>query len=354
VSGILADSNNTPASSEETEDTDVQPTGENPWFSAVDQYRETAKWAIGALAAIGTLLAGTAPLAGIGNLEASGRWIVIMGAALGLTGVAAAIAAHVATLAPRTVYWHEIRAKRQGWFRRTFVGLGPLENILSSAAKRKSVLMQGVNSPADLALRIENLRKVLEGLSRVQLDPSATEPEKAAAAAAEVRWTARLETHLENQRELLRIGRFEKARTGFRIAFVSMTLGGILAGVGLGLLLYGLSDQSAARKAKAEARKTEAEAAKLEAETVALQPTGADSPEETNAASPLSAVLLSEAGRQALGASLGAECNTTAPVPVAILSGDSQSGSWDVVVVPGSSCASVRFTLSPSLGLLTD
>jgi uncharacterized protein len=253
----------------EAEDKSAKAADQEKWTTAVDRYRDTAKWAIGAFAAIGVIFAGTAPLAGLGNVQSDRIDLVVLGAALGLLGVGLAIAATVTTLVPRTVFQHELRAKEQGWFRRWFTGLGPLED--NFAKHPDSLLPAGIRSPGDLTAALRNLRRLIGTTSKAMIDTSKPAAERKKNAEANHRYTAKLAELEQWEQELLLIGRFEKARAGFRLAIVAMVIGALAAGAGLGLLLYGMSDATAAAKANAEVAKIEAETSKLNSETAKIE-----------------------------------------------------------------------------------
>ena len=54
------------------------------WAAAVDTYRSTIRWVVVAFAAIATLMAGTAPLTGLGDVNDDRVWMVAVGAGAGV------------------------------------------------------------------------------------------------------------------------------------------------------------------------------------------------------------------------------------------------------------------------------
>lgn len=325
------------------------------WNTAVDRYRESSKWAIGAFAAIGALLAGTAPLAGIGGVDIERLPAVVAGGALGLFGVGVAIAATVATLVPRTVYWHEVKGKKQGPLRRLLWGLGPLEHVLHN--NPGSVLPPGLRTVTDLETGIANLRKLALKARRDATRTDLCDAEKERLQALSADYHAQLEQYEASRLELMRIGRFEKARTGFRVALAAMTAGSLAAGIGLGLLLFGVSDQTSADKSAAEITKIRAEADKLQAEaakvSAEIATTTTTAPQTATAAvrgsAPSVSIRFTEAGKKQLADLLGPGCDLT-NVQATALAGDSSTGTWDVVTQPGTQCRALRITVTPKLG----
>jgi hypothetical protein len=234
------------------------------WHRGVDRYRETAKWAIGAFAAIGVVLAGSAPLAGISGTASDRGWALFGGAILGLAGVGGAIASTVSMLVPRTVYWHEVRAKQQGWFSRFFKGLGSLEDML--ARYPDTLLPNGIRSVRQLDSAIDHLSAHVGTTSISMEDHSLTDAQRTQWKLAHGRYKAQLKEILDTRDELMLTGIFEKARVAFRLGFAGMIIGALLAGAGLGLVLYGSRDATEVAKAEAEVAKIKAETKKIEAE----------------------------------------------------------------------------------------
>lgn len=352
----------TTASSSDDTAAPTTPEPTDQWRAAVDRYRETAKWAIGAFGAIGALLAGTAPLASIGGLDAERLPAVLAGGTLGLFGVGSAIIATVAMLVPRTAYWHEIRGENQNWFQHKFVGLGPLEQVLHDHPD--SLLPPGVASPSALQAGIANLRASV--LQAVEEHDAATTPEQREQwESAANNYRAVLDDYENNRLELMRIARFEKARTASRVAFAAMVLGSLIAGSGLGLLLYGVSDQAAAKKTEAEVSKIRAEDAKTQAEARKIGAEAAQLESDLSTAtttaparsivagSPVEVTLMFTAeGKRKIGDALGSACDLSGVAAIAV-AGDSNTGSWDVISLPSDGCLSQRMKVSPKEALVT-
>jgi hypothetical protein len=83
---------------------DPQAPPADPRLAAIDRIRTTAKWLIAAFAAVGALLAGTAPLSNVGKLDISSwrLWVAVGTAAVALAAVGAAIWAAARVLLPLT------------------------------------------------------------------------------------------------------------------------------------------------------------------------------------------------------------------------------------------------------------
>lgn len=212
------------------------------WKTGIEQFRTTAKWVIGVFSAIGALIVAAVPFAAFSDVTPSSQAVVVWGAALALGGVAVAIAATSATLISRTVYLHEVRAKRR-WVR--------TRTLAHTLAEHPGdVLPAGVETVADLRQAISNLDQLAH----------------AAPAGVRESFARSLATHTEALEALLWYRRFEKARFVFRCSLVAVLVGAIATGGGVGLLLYGLDDP----RQDAEVAKIEAEAAKIEAEASKL------------------------------------------------------------------------------------
>jgi hypothetical protein len=331
------------------------------WRGAVDRYREAAKWMIGAFAVIGALLAGTAPLAGIGGVDAERLPALVAGGLLGLLGVGLAIVATVSMLIPRSVYWYEIRAKNQRWWGKLFRGLGPLEDML--AEHPDSVLPPGVVSLADFNEGIRNLRKLVFEARAAAAAAPASGRQRALADVADKE--AALNEYLDAQDELMLVGRFEKARTGFRIALTVVVLGAVFAGTGLGLLLYGVSDDVAHKQATANVVKTQADTDKTRADADQVRADTAKTRAETNLGQPTAAppvtvkgapipvqLAFTPEGGQAVQGALGPSCDLES-VSAQALSGDSTTGTWDVITVQTPNCNAVRLNITSRIATST-
>jgi hypothetical protein len=214
----------------------------NPWIDAVDRYREVAKWLIAAFGAIGAVIAGTAPLAGVGNLRTDRVGYVVAGGVTALSGVAIVLAGTVAVLAPRAVYRHQLRAARQGPLRRAFVGLGHFENLL--AAHPADLLPPGLATVDQLDQAIANLTTACNVMAA---RAAALPPNSAARAEHQQQAQALNALRIGYQNDLLTlvyVARYEQARTRFNQTVVAVLAGGIATAAGLALTLYGIAHQA--------------------------------------------------------------------------------------------------------------
>lgn len=212
------------------------------WDDAIDCYRDVAKWLIAAFGAVGAVIAGTAPLAGIGDVGSDRIGFVVVGGATALLGVAVVFAATIAVLVPRTVYRHELRARRHGLVSRTFVGLGGIENLL--AENPDDLLPPGIGTIEELGQAITNLRLAAttvatEAARLGSEDPARAEYERAARA-----MFAAQTSHEQALKDLLRVARYECARTRFNQAVLIVLAGGVAVAVGLALTLYGIASKA--------------------------------------------------------------------------------------------------------------
>lgn len=209
--------------------------GAQQWADAVDTYRDVAKWLIAAFGAIGAVVAGTAPLSGIGNASSSRVGWLAAGGAAALIGVTIVLASTIAVLIPQAVYRHELRARRRGWWRRTFVGLSRFEDLVAT-------------SPQDLIPpEFESLDKFSDAITWLRTRyydmarRSLTEPTAATAAAS---MKASLIRYQQVMDDLLMVARFERARTRFNQAAIAVMTGGIVTALGLAMLLYGIASKT--------------------------------------------------------------------------------------------------------------
>jgi hypothetical protein len=289
----------------------------SPWLDAVDRYRDVAKWLIAAFGAIGAVIAGTAPLSGIGNLKANRVDYVVAGGMIALSGVAVVLAATVTILAPQTVYRHQLRAARQGPLRRRFTGLGRFENLL--ATHPADLLPTGINTVDQLDEAITNLVTAGTAMAARAALP-ADGGEQAARKRAALAINAERRRHENARRQLLDVARFEQAHTRFNRAVLAVLVGGVAAATGLALTLYGIANQPQ--------------------QPSLPKPTLSDP-------SPIT-VTLTPTGTQTLQRRLGLACDTSR-LSALLLGGDRISGPWDVVVLPQPGCTPIRVVLGVGL-----
>ena len=215
---------------------------QDPWANAVDAYRDVAKWLIASFGAIGAVVAGTAPLTGIGTVSSSRLGWLAAGGATSLVGVTLVLASTIAVLIPDTVYGFELTAREWGWWRRTFVGLARFEDL--AARHPEYLLPPGIASFGDLSAAITNLQQLYATESaRVaalpQGDPSLDQAQSRAASMA-----AQLAAYQQSVADLRMVARFEKARTRFNQSVVAILGGGIVTAVGIAMLLYGIASKA--------------------------------------------------------------------------------------------------------------
>lgn len=301
------------------EDKATKAAGADRWEAAVDRYRDVAKWLVAAFGAIGTVIAGTAPLAGLGSVEPDRLGFVVAGAGTALAGVAVVLAAAVSTLVPQAVYRHELRAQEQGLLSRTFGGLGRFEDLL--ARHPADVLPPGISSLERLGEANANLRFSATAMAAAAAGLASTDPARADRERAATAMRTALGTNEASLMDLLKVARFEKARTQFNQAVLAVLLGGIAAAVGLGLTLYGIGGEPETSPSPGPAR-----------------------------SDPVPVVVsLTPAGTTTLQSRLGPTC-TTDEIAALLAAGDRVTGPWDVITLPRDGCSAIRVTLTAELG----
>jgi len=296
-------------------------TASDPWFDAVDRYRDVAKWLVISFGAIGAVIAGTAPLTGIGEVAPDRLRYVVAGAAIALTGTALVFAATVTVLIPRAVYRYELKAAKQGPLRRSLFGFGRFENLL--ADHPVDLLPAGITSIEQLNDAIANLRRGGTALAATACSLPLSDPARAAHRRAADALLAAGHSHERVIADLLRIARYEKARTRFNQAVVAVLVGGLAAATGLALTLYGIG-----RKA-------------------ASAPT--PSPVLSDPARVIAS--LTPAGKESLKGRLGSTCDPN-EIPTLLIAGDRRTGPWEIITLPERGCTSIRVTLTAELGTL--
>ncbi len=213
--------------------------GQEQWATAVDTYRSAAKWLITTFGSIGAVIAGTAPLAGIGDIHSGRMGWLLAGGVAALGGVTVVIVATVAVLVPQAVYGHELRPREQGWWARTFSGLGRFEDVL--ARHPEDLLPSGIESVGDLHVAMANLSIRYRRTTNRMGMMARGDANLARAAQAAANTAAMWVTHRDALADLLMVARFEKARTRFNQALVFILIGGVATALGLGFILYGIS-----------------------------------------------------------------------------------------------------------------
>lgn len=302
-----------------TTTTEAAAQGTERWDEAVDRYRDVAKWLIAAFGAIGAVIAGTAPLAGIGDLQPERLGYLMAGAAVALTGVVVVLAATITILVPRAVYRSELRAQNQGPFRRTFVGLGRFENLL--AEHPEDLLPAGITNIDDLGVAITNLRTTGTRTAAKAASVPADDPSRRSYQRAADAIVAASSRHQMALNDLLRVAGYEKARTRFHQAVLAVLAGGVAAAAGLALTLYGIGSG----------------------------PADAPTPGPILSDPSPVTVSLTPVGVQMLQPRLGSGCDG-ATVPALLIAGDRTDGPWDIVTLPRTGCSVIRVTVTPEVG----
>jgi hypothetical protein len=214
----------------------------SPFRSAVEQYRTTARWVVGAFGAVGAIVAGSIPFAAISGVEQERLAWAVVGAALALLGVGAAIGSVTASLVPRSVYPHEVTSQDANRVQRWLSARRAVGFTLCHHPK--TLLPVGVTSSDALLDGIVNLEQ------EILRDPS------------NEALTKRKSVYDAAYSQLQWILRFEKARRAFDRALAATVVAALVTGAGIGMLLWSVEDA----KSEADVAKTEAEAAKTRAE----------------------------------------------------------------------------------------
>ncbi len=296
-------------------------TGADQWSEAVDRYRDVAKWLVVAFGAVGAVIAGTAPLAGIGDIAPGRLAYVIAGGAIALAGVAGVFASTASVLVPRAVFAYQLRARREGPIRQTFFGLGRLESGL--ADHPGDFLPDGISDPDSLRSAIANLRLAAIRTAANAAAQSQSPESRARNERAHQAVSGTLRSHERALDGLLRVARFERARTQFNRGIVVVVLGGMAAATGLALTLYGIGGK--------------------------VEPKPVPKPALSE---PVPVVVsMTPLGIETLGSRLGGGCDLHR-VESLLIAGERTAGPWDLVVLPVSGCQPIRFTLTAELGTL--
>jgi len=285
----------------------------------VDTYRSTIRWVVVAFAAIAALMAGTAPLTGLGDVNDDRVWMVAVGAGAGVLGALAAVLAAVRVLQPVAVYPAMVKAAKRNWFKRTWVGSSRIEDEL--ARRPEQYLPVGIITMDDLADGIANLRASCAQLAEaVGAAPDQDRRAHAQQALDDARDV--LAQYRVARRQILGLARFERARTMFNRMLVIMSAGALVAAIGIASTLYGIN-------------------------------TTEDESVTARSATPRTVtVILTSEGASSLAASLGASC-VKSPVAATLLGGDETAGPWDILVTDTDECSLTRLVLTPVLGTIS-
>lgn len=267
--------------------------------SAIDRFRETAKWLVAAFGAIGATLIASLELGGLGQLEGADELFAVIGLALGVSGVLLALVAAAAILATTRVTLGEIRRSK----------------VLHGFVQREPWLLSGYKSVEDLVTEYEQAASTRIAAYRRRLKAT----DAASADEADRMYNrANLSLELANPAvdRLLGAVLFEKVQRRWRRRVLPLiALGVLLTAVGMAFFATQAPDD----------------------------PPSADAV----AATPVRGFLhLSSEGRDELGESLGEACDLTAVEVVVLASSDDASE----VVTTDDRCNARRFRVTQDDG----
>ncbi len=206
---------------------DPAPPAPDQYTNAISQFRGASKWLLSAFAAVGAVLISGVQITGLGSLSGHRLTMAVVGLAIGLLGVAIAIAAAVRVLTPQAVVPEELPNK---WKYR------PLQNYVKRYPS--TLLRNKASGLSDLVQKSgEAQEKEREAyLAAKQLAPSDAGYE-AAVAAYETATTLRKDLSVRVS-SLQGLGLLLVVRRRFLTGVVVMLIGASLAAAGAVMLAY--------------------------------------------------------------------------------------------------------------------
>lgn len=278
-----------------------------PWRGPISQIQSTAKWLIGAFAAVGTVLVAGSQLADLGAVEDSDRLVLaFVAVGLSVSGIGIAVWSLGSVIAPQPP-----------------VSTGDLVRL---AAKRGLFGRMLATSPELLQEQASSVEELHRKLIQARRDRNAAKAAFAAApkdpaTGAHFAACDRTVQDLRTVAAQLRpIGAYSAARDAFDRARIVAFLGAGLVAAGAAIFAYAAHPPAPAPAAAS-----------------ALDPV------------PSRAVVrLTDDGRRRLAPAIGTGC--TGDLPVLVLSGSPDA--YDVVLV-AERCRPARFRLTPTVGTVT-
>lgn len=280
------------------------------YSAGIDRYRTTAKWLISTFAALGAVLIAGVQITGIGNLSGHRLHMAILGLAIGLLGVAVAIAAATSVLTPEVAVPEQLVSQRRFEPLRKYVRKYPAP-LLHDKASNLAALVKAVNDAV-----VDEADKYKSYVSRKAGD--------AGYAAAETEFTDASNTRQSLQAtidHLQGLGLLMVVRRRFVVAICVMFPAALVAAGGAVLFTYW------ANPPKPAAPPTTAQAAIIDRHVVR--------------------VALTPAGRAVIQPPVGTRCDISR-LRALILAGSATKP--EIVTLPGRLCRSAQLTLSPTIG----
>ncbi|HWE55781.1 MAG TPA: hypothetical protein VG435_09720 [Acidimicrobiales bacterium] len=216
--------------------------GADQWANAVDTYRDVAKWLIAAFGAIGAVIAGTAPLTGIGDVSSKRVGWLAAGGAASLVGITLVLTATMAILVPETVYSHELAARPARRWERALVGMRRFDHMV--ATHPEDFFPPHIHSFAELAAAISNLQTLYSAQAVKVAQMDAGDAGLVQAQRALTNMQTQLQSLQGLQADLRMVARFEKARTRFHQAILACLGGGLVTAAGIAMVLYGIASKA--------------------------------------------------------------------------------------------------------------
>lgn len=276
---------------------------------AADRIRETAKWLTVSLAALGGVLVAGSQLSDIGELESGSNrfWMTIGGGGVAAVGAVVILVAASSVMTTSSVSLESVAQK-------TPAGT---DDVVTDAT-----LLSGhndVNALKDEYVAAVKDRKDAQAAHLA--NPSIPELRTAAEAA-----DARAVTVSDTAHELLKVVSYEHLAHRWRVAELWIVVGGVLAGVGIGIFAWGANPPADAVASAATPNVLSAPTAKK--------------------------LTLTSEGMESLQEALGESCNTKQPIDVLVLA--KTDAGPDVLVDQAAGCKRIRFILGTAWGTVTD
>lgn len=276
----------------------------SPLLAAIDRVRDTAKWIIAGFAAVGVALAGESVLSNVGHASGGRLAIALVMAAAGLGGVALAIWYTANVLLPARIVLSDLVTDASLDYAKKLIDANPI--VLRGLA---------ADTAAFVALYNERSKTLVATAQAAERHPADADKQRAfREAKAEIKELAPVVDRLTDE------ALYERVRTSFGTTRWIIFGAAVLAGIALVAFAAAANPPDEKKDATA-------------------------STAGTSAPTPFTLRLTAD-GASLLGPSLGCPARQLSAIAVA-----GSPEALDVVTVAGAGCRTIRFTLTPALGI---